>query len=83
MNNLLSTFTIDFLHTTGLFILCFFAVAIGKALIFLIKILAPAKRHSAPEPKQTKPARKPRVKKPIRSIEIDPFEIDRIYVKKS
>ena len=83
MNILLSTFTLDLLHTAGLLILCFFAVAIGKSLIFLIKMLSPAKRHVAPEPKQNKSVRKPRAKKPIRSIEIDPLEIDRIYVKKS
>ena len=29
------------------------------------------------------PTKKPRAKKPVRSIEINPEEVDRIYVKKS
>ena len=85
MSNFQTTFTLDLLHTIGLFVLCFFAVVIAKAIIFLIKTLMPAKTHATIQPQQTKTIKKPRVKKPtpVRSIEIDPLEIDRIYVRKS
>ena len=57
------------------FALCFFLVVGIKTFIYLLKpindIVKPAKK------------RVPKKPKPVKSIEIDPDFIDRIYVKKS
>ncbi len=80
-------FILDFITTIGLFILCFLIVIGSKSAITAIKELLPK-----PKPKITKDVntakrqvahRKSRpVAKPVRSIEIDPEQVDRIYVKK-
>ena len=68
-----SSLIIGFCLCGTLFLLCFFVVVIVKYLLYFItKLLAP---KIIPAPK------KPR--KRIKSIEINPNEIDRIYVKKT
>lgn len=78
-------FILDFAVTLVLFGLCFIVVAGVKVVIFSIKELLP-KPKQQPEAKKSAPVPKVRTKpkavKPIRSIEINPDEIDRIYVKK-
>ncbi len=74
--------TLGFLCTFGFFALCFLCVVGAKFALFAFKKYAPKKE----EPPETSP-KKPRKKtsentKIVRSIEIDPNSIDRIYVKK-
>ena len=89
MNDAFSSFVIGFICTGALFALCFLVVVGFKVVILAIKdrfskpkpIEQPAEQVKSPEPKKRK--RKPKTtSKPIRSIEIDPDQIDRIYVKK-
>lgn len=87
---LLVGFITDFLATSCLFVLCAFTVVGAKYFIVLIKEYLPKKKVSIPA-KNKKPLQTPKKRakvnsnkiKPIRSIEIDPAQIDRIYVKKS
>ena len=73
MNEFFVSITVGFLCTLTLFAVCFLIVLGGKVVFLTVK------RYLAVEqPTKVAPQRKP-----IRSIEIDPFEIDRIYVKKS
>lgn len=90
MNDFSATFLDGFLCTAFLFIVCFLSVIGGKTVYLAIKRYLPQKPEPAVEPpkQETNPKpkrRKPRNKKPaaVRSIEIDPNEIDKIYVKKS
>lgn len=87
---LLTGFITDFLATFCLFILCIIAVLGTKYFIILIKEYLPKNKISIP--KKSKKPLQPQKKvakansnevKPIRSIEIDPTQVDRIYVKKS
>ena len=87
---LLSGFVGDFLATLALFAICVILVFGAKFSILVIKEYLPKKEIYIPqENKKPLPPRKKRAKvysssiKPIRSIEIDPTKIDRIYVKKS
>ncbi|MBQ7348727.1 MAG: hypothetical protein IJW47_01905 [Clostridia bacterium] len=82
------SFTLGFLCFIGLFALCFLSVIGGKMIALTVKKYFPARQMDLPPPQTVKKAnRKPPAKKPqagiVRSIEIDPKEIDRIYVKKS
>ena len=68
--------------TAGLFLISFIIVVSAKALIDYIKRRLPKKQmEQKPQPSEQK---KPQKKKSatVRSIEIDPSQIDRIYVKK-
>ncbi|HCH74391.1 MAG TPA: hypothetical protein DEV87_04330 [Clostridiales bacterium] len=47
-----------------------------------LKITLKAKIAPPPVPSPAKP-KKPRQRKPVKSISIDPAEVDRIYVKKA
>ena len=94
MNNFFASFSVGFLCTLTLFALCFLIVLGGKTLVNAFKSYAsdnlikeqptPTK---TPAPVKTSKPRKPKTikstPKPVKSIEIDPLEIDRIYVKKS
>lgn len=79
------TFMLGFLSLSLLFFLCLFVV-IGCKICYLSiknyfidKYFTPKKAPSPPKPqKESKPKPTP---KPIRSIEINPNEVDRIYVK--
>ena len=87
----LSGFISEFLTTGALFVLCFLAVVGAKYLLLSVKEYLPKTKLSIPQKskKPLQPPKKRRAKvissniKPIRSIEIDPNQIDRIYVKKS
>ncbi len=85
MNNVFISFFDGLGCTLCLFLLCFFIVVGVKAVYIKLKlaftpptlsdknVVKRHKKHATP-PKQ--------VQKPVRSIEINPDEIDRIYVKK-
>ena len=90
MENALSSFILGFLSTSMLFLLCLFFVAGIKA-AYLALTRQPEKPFATPkaEPQGPKPKRHHRKKQPVeptpqavRSIEIDPNIVDRIYVKK-
>lgn len=81
MNNLLASFFIGLSCTILLFAISFFVVLGAKSLLIYFsmhfykkqmpeKTRAPRKKHSRPSAV-------------IKSIEIDPGQVDRIYVKKS
>ncbi len=84
-----SPFILDFIATTSLFAICLFLVVGAKVVLSSIKSFLkrpePVTRNAPePTPKPTEKLKAPRryTKKPIRSIEINPEEVDRIYVKK-
>lgn len=65
------------------FLCCLIAVLGVKALISSLSIRTSiSKPTETPKPKR-KRAQKPKTINPIRSIEINPQEIDRIYVRKA
>jgi len=81
-----SSFIAEFSATAILFILCFLSVLGVKSLYYAIKDFFPtrkriAKEKTAQHEKHVKLPKKKQIK-PIRSIEINPDEVDRIYVKK-
>lgn len=98
MNNLLSSFLPGLGLTILLFAACFIAVVGVKTVFFSVKDIV-SRYKSAEKPaeksaEQVKPAVKPtqaakrrvykrRIPRPERSIEINPNEIDRIYVRRS
>ena len=79
------SFFIGFLFTALLLVISALLVFGAKTLYFSIKARFPEKKEvpSPPvsEKKETPPVKK-RAPRTIRSIEINPDEIDRIYVKK-
>ncbi len=87
MNEFFVSITVGFLCTLTLFALCFLIV-LGTKVVYLT-ILRYLKSPPIPKEKLKRTAKKPAKPKPqpnlvpVRSIEIDPYEIDRIYVKKS
>ena len=87
MNTFPLSFTIGLLCTAALFALCFLTVVGGKTALSYIKRYLPAKKIEAPPPTENKPQKKtprtPKSPQVVRSIEIDPSTVDRIYVKKS
>ena len=98
MNNLLSTFLPGLGLTILLFAACFIAVVGVKTVFFSVKDIVarfksaenPAKKSVEPikpaiKPSQTAKRRvyKRKITRPERSIEINPNEIDRIYVRRS
>ena len=85
MFNLLSSFLVGFSCTLFLFVLSFLFTISFKALYLYVKDFSPKKAQSLPEEKKKKKqTNKPKTKSGvIRSVEIDPTQIDKIYVKKS
>ena len=85
MNNILSSFITGFLSTAFLFAISVILVLGVKALYLAIKDFFAQKTPPETEIKKPPAPRRKRRKTPApqRSIEIDPSEIDRIYVKKS
>ncbi len=85
MNSVTSAF-LGFIFTVLLFLLCFFLV-VGVKFVFL-SVKAYVKKPSPtvserPSERPTEEKPKPKPKKPrLKSIRIDPDEIDRIYVRK-
>lgn len=80
--NIFPSFITGLICTAGLFLISFIIVVSAKALIDYIKRRLPKKQvEQKPQPPEQK---KPQKKKSatVRSIEIDPSQIDRIYVKK-
>ena len=85
MNQFFISFALGFLCTASLFMLCLIVVLGGKTLIKNLYRLIPAKPVAVSQKQEPKP-KPPRVQKSpqvVRSIEIDPSTVDRIYVKKS
>lgn len=87
---LLSSFIVHFFTTFGLFVLCAVTVVGTKYLLIALREYLPKKDVSIPKKnKKPLPTQKKSAKvittnsKPVRSIEIDPSLIDKIYVKKS
>jgi hypothetical protein len=72
---------LGFTVTLSLFALCFVAVIGVKAIIYYVQALFPEKNEKIGARKRKIKSRAKTVK-PIKSIEINPDEIDRIYVKK-
>ena len=98
MNNILSSFLPGLGLLILLFAACFIAVVGVKTVFFSVKDIfvryksaeTPAKKSTEPikpPPKQTQTAKrrvyKRKIPRPERSIEINPNEIDRIYVRRS
>ncbi len=86
MNTPLLNAFLGFICTVGFFVLSLFIVAGGKLIFLSVKErFFPKKIPTPTVPKTTvvKRAKKPTtIRKPVRSIEIDPEQVDRIYVKK-
>ena len=80
MNILLVPFFSGLLLIAFLFVFSFFAVIAIKYAYYKLAILFPKK--SAIKSQLQPPVQKRKKRKPIRSIEVDPSQIDRIYVKK-
>ena len=81
MNDMILSVFLGQLFLALFFILCFAAVVTVKIVVLYFK------REKEPDAPPAPPAKKPR-KKPqrapqIRSIEIDPDSVDKIYVKKA
>lgn len=84
MNDFFISFTVGFLCTVALFCICFLLVLGGRVIFLFISRYAPQQPQAVNNDSYKKPPRKSTpVPKPVRSIEIDPSKIDRIYVKKS
>ncbi len=88
MNNPTQSALLGFFCTLGLFFLCLFFVAGVKIIFLRLKDkFFPKKPKPIEPPTPTvvkRQIRKPRtIPKPVRSIEIDPEQVDRIYVKKT
>ncbi len=86
MNDFFLSFTLGLLCTFSLFALCFLTVIGAKAIY--VQIIKALPKQPLPEPevkevKKKRPRTHPSIPKTIRSIEIDPNTVDRIYVKKS
>ena len=79
MSQAFFSFLTGLFYTGSLFLICLFTVVGGKSLLFPKR--KTVKNEKTPKKEPQKPTeKKPR---PIKSIEINPDEIDRIYVKKS
>ncbi len=81
MNNLLSSVLGGFCCLAALFLICLIFVVGVKVIYLSVKKYISAGKP-APAPQVRKPKAPPKPRKPIRSIEINPEEVDRIYVKK-
>lgn len=86
----LTNFILGFLSTCGAFMLSLLIVVGGKMLVISFRESLPKKptQPTQQAPKKVKVIKRRKkpvapIPKPIRSIEIDPEQIDKIYVKKS
>lgn len=79
MNNLLVSFFGGFISTFVALIICAFLIIGIKYFLSVLKDLFSTKKNLKEIPKVTK---QKRVYKPIKTIEIDPNEVDRIVVKR-
>ncbi len=88
MTNPIASFFLGLICTGGLFALSLLLVVGGKMVILSFKekyFPKPKEQESPPPPKATVVRRRKKptsVAKPVRSIEIDPEQVDKIYVKK-
>ena len=89
MNNLFSSIVLGLLFIVIFYLLCLFLV-VGVKMVYLnlkSKFFTPIKPISQTKQQTTPPAKRQStsVKKPraVRSIEINPDDVDRIYVRKS
>ena len=85
MINLLSSFLVGFLSTAFLFVLSIIIVLGVKYLLIIIKSFTVKDLPKTNENKKPSSYKRKKRKAPTpqRSIEIDPSQVDRIYVKKS
>ena len=84
MNGFFPPFAIGLFCTVCLFVLSFFIVVGAKTVYESLKNLLPKKEQNIPTPKKTRPKpRKPKSPQVVRTIEIDPTQVDKIYVKKA
>lgn len=74
------SFFLGFICTAGLFVLCYILVIGVKTLLFAVKKFLPKKELPVPVEVEKPTPKKP---KTVKSIEIDPAFVDKIYVKKS
>lgn len=84
MNSVTSAF-LGFIFTAALFAICFFLVVGIKFFLLTIKTYGSTKTEiAATKPEKVKPAVKKHKteRRKLKSIEINPDEIDRIYVRK-
>ena len=83
MQDLLFSAIIGALFTCLAFLLCFFTVVGVKSVMISYKKYKRKKRRQLIKPSTPTSEKQVKPYKPVRSIEINPEEIDRIYVKKS
>lgn len=85
MNNFLSSFLIGLTCTLFLFVLSVVLVLGVKMLGLIIKDLKSPQQTAPIQKKRKRTSSKPKPKQTgvVRSIEIDPSQVDKIYVKKS
>ena len=89
MNDFPLSFTLGFICTCALFAFSFLTVIGFKTVVIYLKKFLPQQNITATpqeKPKRHRKKRKteqPKPTTPVRSIEIDPQQIDRIYVKKT
>lgn len=85
MNNFLTSFLTGLTCTLFLLVLSVILVLGVKMLFLIIADLKPSSQAPTPPKKRVrkKVNSKPQQAKVVRSIEIDPSQIDQIYVKKS
>ena len=83
--NIISSFLTGFSSTAFLFVLSAIIVFGFKYLRLIIKSFAVRNNPPEPKPKRqySKKPKKPKSPSDKRSIQIDPSQIDKIYVKKS
>lgn len=80
MNNIPVSLFLGPLFLILMFFLCLISVAGIKLLYYYFKRTPVKLKPVIKRPKKSAPP--PEIKKPVRSIEINPDEVDKIYVKK-
>lgn len=85
MNNFLTSFLMGLSCTLFLFVLSVILVLGVKMLVLMVKDLRSPQQISQPQKKRKRTRANPKPKQAtvVRSIEIDPSQVDKIYVKKS
>ena len=83
MSNAIFSAFIGLIFLCLTFCLCFFTVIGVKYAWICFKSRHDKSRNTEQETEQVKKVKTKRTYKPIKSIEINPEEVDRIYVKKS
>ena len=74
---MLTSIIFGVLYLAALFLLCFIVAAGIRSVILSVRLLIKPKK-----PVKTEPPPPKKVRKPVRSIEINPDEVDRIYVRR-